>query len=63
MFALGDFFQGINCPNDLGEILAEYNCLEDCLGHFCGHWALFSQKHLVILTLDESVDTLNESCL
>jgi hypothetical protein len=31
------------------------------LGHFCGHWAIFSQKHLVILTLDESVDTFNES--
>jgi hypothetical protein len=23
------------------------------LGHFCGHWVIFSQKHLVTLTFDE----------
>jgi hypothetical protein len=23
------------------------------LGHFCGHWAIFSQKHLVTPTLVE----------
>jgi hypothetical protein len=38
----------------VGEILVEENWLGDCLGHFCGYWAIFSQKHLVTLTLDES---------
>jgi hypothetical protein len=26
-----------------------------CLCHYCGHWAIFSQKHLVTLTFDERV--------
>jgi hypothetical protein len=36
--------------------------LGDCLGHFCGHWAIFSQKHLVTLTFDERL-TLVERVL
>jgi hypothetical protein len=50
---LGNFFSRKKLPNDLGEILFEYNWFGDCLGHFCGHWAIFSQKHLVTLTFDK----------
>jgi hypothetical protein len=44
----------------LGKILVEQNWLGDFLGHFCGHWAIVSQKHLVTLTFDERL-TLIES--
>jgi hypothetical protein len=40
---------------DLGEILDEQYWLGDCLGHFCGQWAVFSQKHLVTLTFNEKL--------
>jgi hypothetical protein len=40
---------GQNVAN-LSKFFKEKNWLGDCLGHFCGHWAIFSQKHLVTLT-------------
>jgi hypothetical protein len=50
-------------PDDSGEIFSKTNWLGDCLGHFCGHWAIFSHKHLVTLTLGGSVDTFNQKTL
>jgi hypothetical protein len=47
----------------MGEILPRKNWLGDCLGLLCGRWAIFSQRYLGTLTLDESVDTFNQKTL